>query len=221
MLVRIATRVAPAAVRRAGATLTRCDCGVFETTVLPVADDPWRVENEIAAGELACPGCGGQLGPWGWARTRELRDRRSRRLRPRRSRCRACGSTHVLVPTCGLLRRRDAIVDGRGTVLEVVGEPGMGKTRLLDEVEVFYGGRNVSRHACQALDRGRPYVAAQPVLRALLGCTDARGLRRGHTPGAVIWCTQAEWPGSHGRRAPTVESPWEHAPLATRSVATV
>jgi hypothetical protein len=77
--------------------------------VLPVADDPKRVENELAAGELSCPNCGGPLGPWGWARTRELRARQSRSLRPRRSRCRACSSTHVLVPTCGLLRRRDAI----------------------------------------------------------------------------------------------------------------
>ena len=91
--------------------------------MLPVADDPRRVENELAAGELFCPGCGGQLGPWGWARSRELRDRQSRRLRPRRSRCRACASTHVLVPTCGLLRRRDAIeVIGAALVAKQVGQ---------------------------------------------------------------------------------------------------
>lgn len=68
-----------------------------------------RRPRRMLSSVLSCPGCGGQLGPWGWARTRELRARRSRSLRPRRSRCRACSSTHVLVPTSGLLRRRDAI----------------------------------------------------------------------------------------------------------------
>lgn len=100
--------------------------------MLPVADDPRRVEHELAAGVLACPDCGGQLGPWGWAR--ELRARRSRSLRPRRSRCRACGSTHVLVATCGLLRRRDAI--------EVIGaallakQAGQGHRAIADMVGV-------------------------------------------------------------------------------------
>jgi hypothetical protein len=36
--------------------------------VLMVETDPARVEQALAAGELACPGCGGVLGGWGWAR---------------------------------------------------------------------------------------------------------------------------------------------------------
>lgn len=50
------------------------------------------------------------LGPWGFARERELRgpDAR-RRLRFRRTRCRACRATHVLVPTSTLLRRLDVV----------------------------------------------------------------------------------------------------------------
>ena len=43
--------------------------------VLMVGSDPDRVELALASGELACPGCGGVLGPWGWARGRWLRGR--------------------------------------------------------------------------------------------------------------------------------------------------
>ena len=79
--------------------------------VLMVDSDRVRVEQALGAGELACPdpGCGGVLGPWGWARGRWLRGRGGawQRLRPRRSRCRACRATHVLLPVSGLLRRLD------------------------------------------------------------------------------------------------------------------
>lgn len=74
------------------------------------------VERRLAAGEVCCPGCGGVLGPWGWARVRVLRgagDGRVR-LRPRRARCRACGVTHVLLPVSVLVRRAD--------LAEVIGE---------------------------------------------------------------------------------------------------
>lgn len=75
------------------------------------------VERDLAGGKLVCPGCpaGGVLGPWGWARRRVLRIRRTERwVRPRRGRCRSCGATHVLLPTLCLGRRRDAV--------EVIGE---------------------------------------------------------------------------------------------------
>jgi hypothetical protein len=77
--------------------------------VLMVDSDPARVELALASGELACPGCGGVLGPWGSARSRWRRGRGGvqQRLRPRRGRCRACRATHVLLPVSGLLRRVD------------------------------------------------------------------------------------------------------------------
>jgi Homeodomain-like domain len=79
--------------------------------VLMVDSDPDRVELALGVGELACPdpGCGGVLGPWGWARSRWRRGRGGvqQRLRPRRSRCRGCWATHVLLPVSGLLRRVD------------------------------------------------------------------------------------------------------------------
>ena len=73
-----------------------------------VEADAESVESRLGAGEIACPGCGGELRPWGHARWRTLRDHgRPIRLRPRRSRCRRCLVTHVLLPVLVLLRRAD------------------------------------------------------------------------------------------------------------------
>ena len=76
-----------------------------------VGTDATEVERALFDGRLECPGCGGVLAPWGWARLRVLRVRGGGvwRQRPRRSRCRGCGKTHVLLGAFGLLRRRDAV----------------------------------------------------------------------------------------------------------------
>jgi hypothetical protein len=76
-----------------------------------VGDERAVVEAELCAGRLACPFCGGVLGPWGFARLRVLRLHAGvvRSLRPRRGRCRECARTHVLLPDLCLLRRRDGV----------------------------------------------------------------------------------------------------------------
>ncbi|HEV7827552.1 MAG TPA: hypothetical protein VGP04_01645, partial [Pseudonocardiaceae bacterium] len=72
--------------------------------MLTVGVDVGRVEDRLVGGELGCPGCGGSLRPWGWARTRVLRDvGGSVVVRPRRSRCGECGGSHVLLPVFALL----------------------------------------------------------------------------------------------------------------------
>ncbi|TVR21366.1 MAG: hypothetical protein EA387_10375 [Nitriliruptor sp.] len=77
--------------------------------MLIVADDTHRIEGELAAGELACPECQGELRPWGHARLRRLRTLDGVRLiRPRRSSCVGCGRTHVLIPGVMIPRRADA-----------------------------------------------------------------------------------------------------------------
>ena len=90
--------------------------------MLTVSPDPVVVESQLQAGELACPGCRGVVGPWGWARLRVLRYQdRVVGVRPRRGRCRRCGATHVLLPATLLLRRADvAALIGRGLLLGVV-----------------------------------------------------------------------------------------------------
>jgi uncharacterized protein DUF6431/Homeodomain-like domain-containing protein len=71
--------------------------------------DVGQAETDLAAGTLACPGCARPLQPWGHARTRTVRDhgRTTLAVRPRRVRCRACRSTHVLLPAAVAPRRAD------------------------------------------------------------------------------------------------------------------
>ncbi len=91
--------------------------------MLTVGVDAARVEDRLAGGELSCPDCGGSLRPWGWARTRILREAvGSQAIRPRRSRCSECGGSHVLLPVCALLRRADAVsVIGAALALRAAG----------------------------------------------------------------------------------------------------
>jgi hypothetical protein len=72
--------------------------------MVTVEVDPVRVESRLAAGEIACPCCGGVLGGWGHGRARRIAGLADP-VRPRRARCRACAVTHVLLPVAVLLRR--------------------------------------------------------------------------------------------------------------------
>ncbi len=77
--------------------------------MLMVGTDLVEVERSLAGGELACPGCGGVLGPWGHARSRSCRGPDGPvRHRPRRARCGSCRRTHVLLARVWLARRADA-----------------------------------------------------------------------------------------------------------------
>ena len=98
--------------------------GRLEALVVTVEADAAAVERRLAAGAIACPDCGGVLGPWAWARRRVLRGVGGAAVpvRPRRSRCRACRRSHVLLPVFALLRRADvAAVIGAGLVAKAAG----------------------------------------------------------------------------------------------------
>jgi hypothetical protein len=76
--------------------------------VLAMTIDAAVVEADLAAARLCCPGCGGRLAAWGYAREREVRMLDGvRSLRPRRACCHACETTHVLLPAFAVPRRRD------------------------------------------------------------------------------------------------------------------
>ena len=76
--------------------------------MVSVAIDGTELENALADGQLRCPACGGVLGPWGFARSRQVRTLQdARELTPRRACCRSCATTHVLSPTWCVPRRRD------------------------------------------------------------------------------------------------------------------
>ncbi len=112
--------------------------------------DAGQAEVDLAAGVLACPRCGGALRPWSWAAARPVRrlDGSIWRVRPRRARCRACGSTQVLLPAGCLPRRGDAA--------EVVGAALLAKA----------GGAG---HRAIAAELGRPPATVRRWLRAVRG----------------------------------------------------
>ncbi|MGO9344330.1 MAG: DUF6431 domain-containing protein [Acidimicrobiales bacterium] len=92
--------------------------------MLIVESDRAAVEQSLGAGVLFCPGCGGELRPWGSARKRALREEGvETALVPRRSRCRSCEKTHVLLPDSCLLRRRDALATiGKALLAKAAGD---------------------------------------------------------------------------------------------------
>jgi len=93
--------------------------------MLMVGTDPVVVEADLVGGLLACPLCGGVLGPWGHARWRVVRCRSGveDRRHPRRAMCGCCGKTQVLLGVDGLVRRRDEVaVIGEAIVAKAGGE---------------------------------------------------------------------------------------------------
>ena len=91
--------------------------------MLIVGTDPLEVDQLLIGGELRCPGCAGELRPWGHGRERGVRDETAVvALRPRRSACSQCRCTHVLLPACTLLRRADTVVVvGRALLAKAAG----------------------------------------------------------------------------------------------------
>jgi hypothetical protein len=73
-----------------------------------VRTDAGETERELRAGNLVCPGCEGELRPWGFTCPRSVRlQGASIRIRSRRSRCGECRRTHLLLHTTLLARRKD------------------------------------------------------------------------------------------------------------------
>lgn len=91
--------------------------------MITVEVDAGSVERRLGEGRVACPGCGGRLAGWGYARPRRVRDLDGLlEVRPRRCRCVGCGVTHVLLPVTLLLRRADSVeVIGAGLAARAAG----------------------------------------------------------------------------------------------------
>ena len=61
-----------------------------------------------------------------------------------------------------------AAAAGSGRMVEVVGEPGVGKTRLVDEVRARFADRPQLSASCQLYDASTPYLVVRRMLRQLL-----------------------------------------------------
>jgi hypothetical protein len=88
-----------------------------------VGTDPLEVDRLLLGGLLRCPGCAEELRPWGWARSRGVRELAEVVIvRPRRSLCTGCSCSHVLLPELLLARRADtAAVIGEAVTAKATG----------------------------------------------------------------------------------------------------
>lgn len=87
----------------------------------------------------------------------------------------------------GQLRRAiEAARRGRGRLIELVGETGSGKSRLLAEARALADGLTVLRAACEVYSRQTPYVVWRDLLRPLFG------LGRDDSPDVVLARLRAE-----------------------------
>lgn len=170
---------------------------MFLTTV-----DPDALEADLAAGRLRCPGCQRPLAPWGFGRWRVVRMRDGAcSLRPRRARCGRCETTHVIVPSWSVPRRRDgadvigsallasARGDGYRKIAARLGRP---PETVRGWLRVFLRRAEVVRAAALrwvcALDPGQPRAelaggplaqAVDALGRAARACRIALGARAG------------------------------------------
>ena len=78
----------------------------------------------------------------------------------------------------------DHLENGSGTVLEVVGEPGIGKTRLVDELVARAGETTVLRCDCERTGAGTPFTPVRRLLHRVLGTTS------GTDPDTVARCLE-------------------------------
>jgi hypothetical protein len=99
--------------------------------------DAGSAAADLASGVIACPSCGGRLGPWGHGRERAVRLHHGERavVRPPRGRCRSCRATHMLLPSWMAPRR----ADGAGVIARAAAAAalhGTGSARLGAELGV-------------------------------------------------------------------------------------
>ena len=187
--------------------------------MLTVSHDAVSVELDLTAGRVACPGCGGRLRPWGWARARVIReglgtDWVSRPCRPRRSRCVGCRGTHVLLEVGLAVRRADTA--------EVIAAAIEAKTAL------GWGHRKIAAGCGRPVSTVRGWLRAFGASAALIGDRFTGLLVRDAPDAVVLWPKPAgtaagaalsalmAYADGLGRRfAATVTVTWVQAGIAT------
>jgi hypothetical protein len=180
--------------------------------VLTVGKDAREVERKLRSGEFACPGCGGRLAPWSYARPRivfgagVLRWR----LRPRRGRCTGCGVTHVLLPSSVLARHRDeAGVIGAALELAARGVSCAGIAGSLGRPPGL-----VRRWVCRLASRAGQVRAVFTVLAGTLD-PDPPPIGPSGSPLADAVAAITAAAAAFGRRFLVAVSPWELASAVT------
>lgn len=173
---------------------------------------PLGVESYAAAGHelevprFGCPACGQPMSFWGWSE-RDLRAARSFKLIVRRQRCKACRTSHSVLPSFVTHGRLDA-VGVIGAALEVMtGPTGSGARKVAQALDLppttvrDWRRRFVSRAEVLAAGASRAVVALGGVAPS-----------RAKTPGAVaIGALRAAWREALRRFGQVVGSLWRFA----------
>ena len=146
--------------------------------MLTVSHDSVVVELDLRFGRVACPGCGGRLRPWGWARARVIRDGlgtdwAGRGIRPRRARCDGCRATHVLLEVRLAVRRSDTA--------EVIAAAIEAKTAL------GWGHRRIAAGCGRPVSTVRGWLRAFGASAALIGDMFTGLLVRDAPDAVVLW----------------------------------
>jgi class 3 adenylate cyclase/tetratricopeptide (TPR) repeat protein len=71
-----------------------------------------------------------------------------------------------------LLEHLDTAVRRRGSIVDLVGEPGIGKSRLVDELTAHAGALTVLITHCESYESATPYFPFRTLLREILGVPD-------------------------------------------------
>ena len=69
----------------------------------------------------------------------------------------------------------EAALAGSGSVVELVGEPGVGKSRLVEEFGSVTGAMDMLSVACEYYQSSTPYGALRVLVRGLLGLQETTG----------------------------------------------
>jgi len=173
---------------------------------------PLGVESYGAAGRalevprFGCPACGEPMSFWGWS-GRDLRAGRSHKLAVRRQRCKACGTSHAVLPSFVTHGRLDA-VGVIGAALEAMASPPSAGARKVAEAAGLpsttvrdWRRRFVSRAEMLAAGAARTVVALGGVAPRLAGPPAA----------AAIRALQAAWREALRRFGRAVGSLWRFA----------
>ena len=78
----------------------------------------------------------------------------------------------------------EQLINGSGGLIEVVGEPGIGKTRLVDEAVAQASDVTVLRCDCERTGAATPYTPVRRLLHHVLGTSSAMD------PNAIARCLQ-------------------------------
>jgi class 3 adenylate cyclase/tetratricopeptide (TPR) repeat protein len=91
----------------------------------------------------------------------------------------------------------ESAMQGRGSIVEVIGEPGVGKSRLIEEFVSVAGQMTMLSATCEDYESSTPYAALRDLVRGLLKLDEvaefastAEGLRNALaavSPGLVAW----------------------------------